>query len=97
MVESARGILFKNDRKTEGSKLPDWTGNIEVTPEFLQTLLQAAQQAGGMYKAQLAAWVRQGPHGAFLSLSLNPPFVKPDRPQQQDRVVPMQRKPDNEF
>ena len=73
MAESAKGVLFKNDRKQAGSKQPDWSGNFDVTPALLQALLQEAN-ATGVYKARVAAWVRQGPRGTFLSLSLEAPF-----------------------
>ncbi len=50
------GILFKNDRKEEGSKQPDYTGTINVDGKELE----------------LAAWIRQGPKAKFMSLSVKP-------------------------
>lgn len=52
------GILFKNDRKMENEKAPDYTGKMEVN--------------GQEYR--LAAWVKQGQKGKFMSLKLSPPY-----------------------
>lgn len=77
MPENAKGALFKNDKK-QGSQ-PDWTGNIELNVEFLTAVLAEAKQTG-VYKARLAAWVKSGNKGTFLSLSLNAPFDKNGKP-----------------
>lgn len=82
MAENAKGGLFKNDRKT-GSQ-PDYTGNIELTPELLKELLAEAEK-GSPYKARLAAWIKTGRKGTFLSVSLNAPFSKGGAPMGRPR------------
>lgn len=54
-----RGVLFKNDRKTQDNH-PDYQGTINVT--------------GQEYR--LAAWIRQGKKGKFMSLSVTTPDEK---------------------
>lgn len=57
------GVLFKNDKKTEGSKQPDYKGTINVNGE----------------EKELAAWLREGKAGnKFLSLKLSEPYKKGD-------------------
>lgn len=49
------GVLFRNDRKPEGSKQPDYKGDLNVE--------------GVRY--EMAAWIREGKTGSkFLSLSI---------------------------
>ena len=55
------GALFRNNKKQEGDKLPDYNGTIKVN---------------GVEK-QIAGWVRQGPKGSFLSLKISEPYKKP--------------------
>lgn len=52
-----RGVLFKNDKKQEGDKLPNYTGKIDVN--------------GTEFK--LAAWIKDGKKGKFMSLSISTP------------------------
>jgi hypothetical protein len=73
MPENAKGALFKETNK-KGSQ-PDWTGNIEFSVDLLEAFLIEARK-GGPYKARLAAWLKEGQKGKFLSLSLNAPFDK---------------------
>lgn len=73
MTENAKGALFKNDKQSGNQ--PDWTGNVELTTELLRELLKEAEQTG-KYKARLAAWLKEGQRGKFLSVSLNAPFHK---------------------
>ena len=54
------GTLFRNTRKQEGDKLPDYNGTIKVD---------------GVEK-QIAGWVRQGAKGTFLSLKISEPYKK---------------------
>lgn len=55
------GALFRNNKKQEGDKLPDYNGTIKVN---------------GVEK-QIAGWVRQGAKGSFLSLKISEPYKKP--------------------
>lgn len=47
------GSLFKNDKKEEGSKQPDYRGTIML--------------GGVVY--EIAGWVKKGAKGSFLSLN----------------------------
>jgi hypothetical protein len=60
--KTASGVLFKNDRKQRDTH-PDYTGNIEITPEFLEQI-----KAHVGKKFQLSAWLKSGQRGTFLSL-----------------------------
>jgi hypothetical protein len=66
--KTASGVLFKNDRKQRDTH-PDYTGNIEITPEFLEQI-----KAHVGKKFQLSAWLKSGQRGTFLSLSMQPPW-----------------------
>ena len=55
------GALFRNNKKQEGDKLPDYNGTIKIN---------------GVEK-QIAGWVRQGAKGSFLSLKISEPYKKP--------------------
>lgn len=55
------GTLFRNNKKQEGDKLPDYNGTIKIN---------------GVEK-QIAGWVRQGAKGSFLSLKISEPYKKP--------------------
>ena len=55
------GALFRNSKKQEGDKLPDYNGIIKIN---------------GVEK-QIAGWVRQGAKGSFLSLKISEPYKKP--------------------
>lgn len=56
------GTLFRNNKKQEGDKQPDYNGTIKVD---------------GVEK-QIAGWVRQGAKGTFLSLKISEPYKKPE-------------------
>ena len=55
-----KGILFKNDYKKGNEKAPDYKGKINVDGKELE----------------LAAWVRKGDRGSFMSLSVSEPYEK---------------------
>lgn len=53
------GVLFKNNRKGDNEKAPDYTGN--------------ALSPSGEY-FELSAWIKEGAKGKFMSISLKPKF-----------------------
>jgi uncharacterized protein (DUF736 family) len=53
-----KGILFKNDYKKDNEKAPDYKGKINVEGK----------------EFELAAWVREGNKGKFMSLSVSEPY-----------------------
>jgi hypothetical protein len=55
------GILFKNDRKREGSRDPDYQGTVDISCG-----------CGRRFTRKLAGWIKQGRNGKFLALSLKP-------------------------
>ena len=58
---SNSGVLFKNDKKAEGSKQPDYNGNAEVNGK----------------KVEIAAWIRTSKTGKkFMSLKFQEPRQK---------------------
>lgn len=61
-LQDNSGTLFRNSKKQEGDKLPDYNGTIKVD---------------GVEK-QIAGWVRQGAKGTFLSLKISEPYKKPE-------------------
>ena len=68
------GILFKNNKKPEGSKQPDFTGTGKLLDgtEF-----------------QVSAWIKEGKSGGkFLSLGFQPPFVPTQQPPKLDDDMP---------
>ncbi len=65
------GILFVNKKKAN-PKAPDYTGNLEISAEFLEVI--RASMVNGMAKMDLSGWRREGAQGTFLSLSVRPPF-----------------------
>jgi hypothetical protein len=58
-----RGVLFKNDRKEPGSKHPDYRGKGNWNGR----------------DCEIAAWIKEGRNGKFLSLSFKEPYEKPER------------------
>ena len=50
------GVLFKNREKEEGSRKPDYTGNITINGEEMR----------------LSAWLKNGKNGTFMSLQVSP-------------------------
>lgn len=72
-TQQGSGILFTNDRK-KNEKAPDYTGNIEITPEFWDLI--KSKMNGGSVKLDLAGWAKKGQRGNFVSLSVRPPFEK---------------------
>jgi len=74
------GVLFKNDKKPEGSKQPDYKGTININGE----------------EKELAAWVRDGKNGKkFMSLKISEPYKKGDtyKAVEQQREEPKDEPP----
>lgn len=78
MADNGKGVLFKNDRK-KTDKHPDYTGNFVLTKDLLKAWIEEFKKADGMteFKVDLAAWIKQGQKGAFMSLSVSAPYDKP--------------------
>jgi hypothetical protein len=55
------GILFRNDRKREGSSDPDYKGTCDIQC-----------QCGRRFTRKVGGWTKQGRNGKFLTLSLKP-------------------------
>lgn len=73
-IENGKGALFNNTRKKQPSH-PDYTGNFILTEELAAALYQKAKGTGSDgYKVDLAAWIKQGKSGKFLSVSVSAPF-----------------------
>lgn len=62
-----RGALFPNDRKTPGSRQPDYKGSINIE--------------GVEY--WLSGWVRDTRQGQIVSMSVEPKEARPGQNQQQ--------------
>lgn len=55
------GILFRNEKKEDGSNHPDYTGDCTIDGK----------------KLQMSAWLKTGKSGKkFMSFSFKPPYVK---------------------
>lgn len=70
---SNRGVLFRNERKVEGDKKPEYTGSLNVDGvEFF-----------------LDAWLKVGKSGAkFMSVSVKRKDKQPDQQSQAPRPPP---------
>tara|TARA_R110000744_G_scaffold268143_2_gene381822 strand:- start:1507 stop:1797 length:291 start_codon:yes stop_codon:yes gene_type:complete len=68
---SGNGSLFKNDNKTPDNNQPVYSGSI--------TLPDGTEQ-------EIAAWVKVGANGKFLSLKLSDPYVKPEEGEEGEEV-----------
>ena len=54
-LQDNSGTLFKNNKKQDGDKLPDYTGNVKINGKELR----------------IAGWVKSGAKGSFLSLKIS--------------------------
>jgi len=54
-LQDNSGTLFRNNKKQDGDKLPDYTGNIKINNKEMR----------------IAGWVKQGAKGPFLSLKIS--------------------------
>lgn len=67
-----QGTLFKNGKKEEGSKQPDYRGTIML--------------GGVIY--EIAGWVKNAGKGPFLSLNGKPQGDAPRRTREADPAIP---------
>lgn len=60
------GVLFRNDNKQDGDRLPDYRGNCEVNG----------------VKLDIAAWINTSQKNGkkFMSIKFSPPFKKEKQP-----------------
>jgi uncharacterized protein (DUF736 family) len=74
------GALFQNKNRAS-DKHPEYTGSFELTKELVDAICHAFDH--GQTKMQLAGWKKQSERaGTYLSLSISPPYEKPqERPQ----------------
>lgn len=59
-----QGSLFKNSKKEEGSKQPDYRGDAMVNGTLME----------------VAAWIKEGNGGKFFSLSIKPKEAREEKP-----------------
>ena len=68
-TKTNEGVIFRNDKKPEGSKQPDYRGNIDCDG----------------VKKEIALWVRKSEKGkSYFSVKLSDPWVKPGEAPQSD-------------
>ncbi len=68
MVKNGMGALFKNDRKSKPTH-PDYQGNFTLTKDLLKSYIEKFRKDGvEELKIDLAAWIKQGQKGTFLSV-----------------------------
>jgi hypothetical protein len=84
MNVNGKGALFNNSRKEPGSSHPDRQGNFTLTRELLDAFCHAFDHANGAeVKVQIAGWLKKDKNGnPYLSLSISPPYEKPQERQQ---------------
>lgn len=61
--------------RSNNPKAPAWNGSLTIEGDVLDHIL-ACVENGDPVKIELAAWEKQGPKGAFLSLQGKLPFVR---------------------
>ena len=66
-VRDFTGALFKNENKQTGDKQPDYRGNCKING----------------VEWSLAAWIREGKKGKYMSLSVQEP--REQRPQEEEK------------
>jgi hypothetical protein len=71
MADNGKGVLFKNDKKKTANQ-PDYTGSATLTEALLKEYETA--MTNGEVKIDLAAWIKEGRSGKFLSLSVSAPY-----------------------
>jgi len=70
------GALFKNSRK-ERDTHPDLQGNIELSQEAVQSVIEQANRGVKYPKLDLSGWTKMSSKGnKFISLSAKKPWEK---------------------
>jgi hypothetical protein len=70
------GALFKNNRK-ERDTHPDLQGNIELSQEAVQSVIEQANRGVKYPKLDLSGWTKMSSKGnKFISLSAKKPWEK---------------------
>lgn len=70
----ATGAIFQNGRKQKDSH-PDYTGEIELGPEVIQSIMDQKGRGEGFPKIDIAGWKKTTKNGdMFLSVNANPPY-----------------------
>ena len=69
-LKEGQGSFFRNDKKPEGSKQPDYRGDLMLDGTLME----------------IAGWIKEGKNGKWMSLSVKPkeereakPAAKPAR------------------
>lgn len=62
-LNEGQGTLFRNDKKEEGSKQPDYRGDVKLDGQLME----------------VAGWIKEGKRGKWVSLSIKPKEDRPAR------------------
>ena len=63
-LKEGQGTLFKNKLKDEGSKQPDYRGELMMDGTLME----------------VAAWIKEGAKGKWMSLSVKPKEERAEKP-----------------
>lgn len=69
------GVLFTNNRKQQETH-PDFTGNIRLSSEAMDSLIEQRNAGVECPALDLSAWKKQSTNGTFLSLSAKKPYKR---------------------
>jgi hypothetical protein len=61
-LNEGQGTLFRNDKKPEGSKQPDYRGEAKLDGVLME----------------VAGWLKDGKNGKWMSLSIKPKDSRPE-------------------
>ena len=67
-LKEGQGTFFRNDKKPEGSKQPDYRGELMLN--------------GALH--EVAGWIKEGNRGKWMSLSVKAKDGKPARQESRD-------------
>lgn len=71
------GALFINQNKVQGSRQPDYTGNVELDKETIRDAVNQVNNGAKFARVELGGWNKVGPRaGDFISLKASPPKPK---------------------
>lgn len=63
-LKDGQGSLFKNDKKKDNPKAPDYRGEVNICGNLLS----------------ISAWIKEGRKGKFMSLSFQPKRDRQQQP-----------------